>query len=178
MNIGDTFYLGVISKKYGYKGELVGVFDVDDPEKYIKLESVFLLIEEKLVPFFVENITFKPSSNQAIIRFKDIDNELKAERLVDCEMYLPLDMLPPLSGNQFYFHEVEGFNMYDTRHGYIGKIERIIDYPGNPLFRVIFEGNEILIPVRDEYLKETDRKSKKITVTTPDGLLDIFRNNK
>ncbi len=177
MKIDDTFFLGIVSKKFGYKGDIICVFDVDKPEKYTELESVFLLINKKLVPFFIEKISFRPNSNQAIIRFKGIDNEKKAEDLIDCEMYLPLDMLPPLSGNQFYFHEVEGFKVYDTRQGYIGEIEKILDYPGNPLFQIKRNLNEILIPVSDKFIKEVDRKLKKIVVTTPEGLLGIYTND-
>ncbi len=176
MRIDDSFYLGFITKKFGYKGEVVGVFDVDNPKKYAGLESVFLLLDEKLIPFFIDKISFRPNSNQAIIKFKGADTEKQAEYLIDSKMYLPLEMLPPLSGNQFYFHEVEGFDVYDMNWGHIGKINSILDYPGNPLFQIIEKSIEILIPVKDEYIKKVDRKSGQITVETPDGLLDIYLN--
>lgn len=150
------------------------ILDVDDPEKYSGLDSVFLLIDKKLVPFFIDKISLRPNSNQAIIRFRDIDDEKKAEYLINCKIYLPLDNLPPLSGNQFYFHEVEGFTVYDTRHGYIGKIKQVLDYPGNPLFQIERDENEVLIPVCDELIKEVKRDLKEILVTTPNGLLDIY----
>ncbi len=174
MDINDSYYIGVIIKKHGYKGELACVLDVDDPEKYSNMESVFLMIKGKLVPFFIEKISIRTNSNQAIIKFRDINNETKATQLIDCKVYLPLEKLPALSGDSFYFHEVEGYDVYDKKNGYIGKIDTIIDHPGNPLMRVKLDDNEILIPVRDEFICKVDRKFKKIDVTTPDGLLDIF----
>jgi len=177
MNIEDTFYLGFISKKTGYKGELTGIFDVDHPLKYQNLESVFLLIEGKLVPFFIEKIFFQPNSNQAVIKFKDTGSKKKAEELINCEMYLPLEQLPTLSGNQFYFHEVEGFHVYDIEHGYIGELIRIIDHPGNPVMQIKKGINEILIPANDEFIQEVNRELKKMLVTTPEGLLDIYIND-
>ncbi len=177
MNIEDTFYLGSISKTVGYKGELAAILDVDDPEKYNELESVFLLIEKKLVPFFIEKLSFRPNSNHVIIKFRDINSEEKAERLVDSELHLPAEMLPPLSGNHFYFHEVEGFQVFDTRYGYLGKLEKILDYPGNPLMQILKKNREILIPVKDEFINEVDRESEKIVVSTPDGLIDIYNDN-
>ncbi len=174
MNIEDVFYIGVISKKFGYKGKVIGVFDVDNIENYKNLESVFLLIDEKLIPFFIKSISLRSSSNNAIIRFQEIDNEQKAESIINCEMYMPLKMLPPLSGNQFYFHEVEGFQVYDIKHGNIGILKRILDYPGNPVMQVEKESKEFLIPVKDEFISEVNRKSKILSVITPDGLLDIY----
>ncbi len=150
------------------------ILDADEPEKYSELDSVFILLKKTLVPFFIDKMTLRPNSNQAIIKFKDIDDEKKAEYLIDRKIYLPIDILPPLSGNQFYFHEVEGFSVYDTRHGYIGKIKQILDYPGNPLFQIEYKENEVLIPVCDDYIKEVKRDLKEILVTTPDGLLDIY----
>jgi 16S rRNA processing protein RimM len=48
------------------------------------------------------------------------------------DLYLPLKMLPKLSGNKFYFHEVIGFEVEDQRwHSW--KIESINDSTAQPL---------------------------------------------
>ena len=36
------------------------------------------------------------------------------------------------------------------------------------------EGKEILIPLHDNFLKEVNRKEKKIIVETPEGLIDLY----
>jgi 16S rRNA processing protein RimM len=44
-------------------------------------------------------------------------------------------MLPKLSGNKFYFHEVIGFEVEDQRLGIVGKIESINDSTAQPLLK-------------------------------------------
>ena len=84
-------------------------------------------------------------------------------------------MLPPLKGNQFYYHEVTGFSAVDQFNIEIGTI-KTVNYSGTqPLFIIDSDGTEILIPAHDNFIKELDRKSEKIFLDLPEGLLDIFK---
>jgi 16S rRNA processing protein RimM len=96
----DYFYLGKITKKFGVKGELVVYLDTDEPEKYYTMESVFLDWEGEPIPFFIDEIKVK-SKNQIIVLFQTIDNSTSYLD-VDSDLYLPLSMLPKLTGNKFY----------------------------------------------------------------------------
>ncbi|GAB3828343.1 hypothetical protein GCM10028895_41720 [Pontibacter rugosus] len=51
MHIDDCFLLGYIVKTHGTKGQVVAFFDVDFPEDYEDLESVFLEQKGRLIPF-------------------------------------------------------------------------------------------------------------------------------
>jgi 16S rRNA processing protein RimM len=52
----DCFELGVITKTKGLDGEVSVFLDVDVPEEYAGLEAVFVEINQKLVPFFIQHI--------------------------------------------------------------------------------------------------------------------------
>ena len=112
----DCFYLGIITKPFGYKGELVIYLDVDDPGYYQELPSVLIEMETGLVPFLIEKMSIK--NNNATIRLQDVTPE-KALTLIKKELYLPLNLLPKLKGNKFYFHEVIGFEVMDNQKGNI-----------------------------------------------------------
>ncbi|MFM7894654.1 MAG: ribosome maturation factor RimM, partial [Flavobacterium sp.] len=90
------------------------------------------------------------------------------------ELYLPLSMLPKLEGTQFYYHEVIGFDVLDTRLGNIGKITGINDSGAQPLFEIDKNGTEILIPLIDDFIIALDRANKTITLETPEGLVDLY----
>ena len=83
-------------------------------------------------------------------------------------------MLPPLTGNQFYFHEVIGFSVVDKEKGNIGICKEFIDISRQLIMQVEFEDKEILIPAVDEILKELDREKKIIYIEAPEGLIDIY----
>ena len=56
MDKKDCFNLGYIAKRVGNHGELGFVLDVDNGSKYQKLESVFIELNNSLVPFFIKKI--------------------------------------------------------------------------------------------------------------------------
>jgi 16S rRNA processing protein RimM len=89
-------------------------------------------------------------------------------------LYLPLNLLPKLEGNKFYFHEVIGYTIEDKNFGEVGKIVGVNDTTAQALFEVENNGKEILIPMNDEFIIKVDRKNKTIFVETPEGLIDLY----
>ena len=168
----DFYYLGKVTKVFGLKGELVVSLDTDEPEKYYHMESVFLLMEEEPVPFFIESVKVK-SRSQLIVKFQDIGPE-EAPDYVDCELCLPLSSLPPLEGNRFYYHEIIGFRMVERQAGLIGTCEEVLEYPHQALFRIMDGSREVLVPVVDAFIQRVDRTEKTILLDLPEGFLEIY----
>jgi len=168
----NFYFLGYIAKAHRQKSELVLILDVDNPKDYKKLESFFIEIDKELVPFFIESIELK-SHNKAFIRLQDINLD-SAEFLAKRSVYLPLDQLPILGGNKFYFHEVIDFEVIDLIHGNIGTIKDIIDIQPQSLLKISFKEKEILIPIVDDIIKNVDRDKRQIVVEAPEGLIDLY----
>jgi 16S rRNA processing protein RimM len=168
----ECFYLGKIVKKYSFKGEVVIKLDTDEPNIYENLNVVFLDLGKNLLPFFIEKSLLQ-KGNQLRIQFEDVNNESDADAILKTDVYLPLDLLPKLSGNQFYFHEVVGFVLEDINFGEIGRISSVNDKTAQALFVVEKEDSEILIPMIDDFIKKIDRKNKKVIVETPEGLIEM-----
>ena len=169
----DCFYLGKITKKFSFKGEVLAYLDTDDPYDYENLESVFVETNKNLIPFFILEASIHKNSFLRI-KFEDINNEEDADNLINSELYLPLSFLPKLEGKKFYFHEVIDFDVVDATHGHIGKIVSINDSSAQPLFEILFNYKEILVPMIDEFIDKIDRDNKTIYLKTPEGLIDIY----
>ena len=169
----DCFYLGKIVSKYSFKGEVLAKLDTDDPEIYQTMESVFVSMGNNLVPFFIDRCRLHKS---ALLRldFEEVKDEATAERLLGAELYLPLQLLPPLSGNKFYYHEVIGFTLLDAVHGDIGVITAINDSASQVLFEAKKGEKELLIPLTDDIITKVDRNTKTIHVSTPPGLVALY----
>lgn len=170
----DCFFLGTIVGKFSYKGEILVKLDADQPNTYIDLQSIFVETPQGLIPYFVDRCRLHKSSLLKI-KFEGVDSEKEAKELLKKDLFLPMDMLPKLEGNQFYYHEVTGFSVIDQFNTKIGTIKKVNDSGPQPLFVIDSNGNEILIPIHDDFIKELDRKSKKIFLNLPEGLLDIFK---
>lgn len=167
------YYLGKILKPFAAKGALLVHLDVDDPEDYIEMESVFVLMNGQLIPFLIEDLQLK-HNNKAVIYFADIDSVDQAEILAGSDMYQPVSMLKPLTGNRFYYHEVKDFEVHDKIHGFIGNITEVLEYPHQAVLSIAFKGKEILIPITDEIVTGVDREKKHLYTEAPEGLIEIY----
>jgi len=137
------------------------------------MESVFVFKHKNLIPFFVENLSLHKSALLRI-KFEEVDTEADAESLLGAELYLPLDLLPKLSGNRFYYHEIIGFSVEDSEFGPLGTITGVNDTTPQHLFEIDHNGKEVLIPINDDIIRKLDREQKTLTITAPEGLIELY----
>ena len=169
----DCFFVGKIVKKYSFKGELLVKLDPDEPEQFLEMESVFVEKHKNLIPFFIDSLSLH-KSELLRVKFEEVDSEEDADSLLGSELYLPLDLLPQLSGNTFYYHEIIGFSVNDVNFGPVGTISGVNDSTAQALFEIERDGKQILIPISDEIIDKVDRKAKTIHIQAPEGLIDIY----
>lgn len=172
MNIGECFQLGYVIKKHGLSGEVNILLDVDVPQEYQNLESVFVEINDKLVPFFIESISIK--GNKAIVRFEDVNTAEQADELKGKGLFLPLTVLPELDDDKFYYHQIISYHVMDVTAGDIGTIKDVYTSPKQDLLAIDHQGKEVLVPINDEIIGKVDHESKILNVDLPEGLLDIY----
>lgn len=171
MGFDDCYQLGNVVESHGLRGELVFYLDVDDPSGYMELESVFIDIKGKLVPFFIES--FRLQGNRAIVSLEDIENLESASQLISKNIYLPLNKLPKLTDGKYYYHELIGFVVYNGDN-LLGTVKEVFQIPANHLLGVDYNGKEILIPIEDQIVLKVDTTFQKILTDLPDGLLDVY----
>jgi 16S rRNA processing protein RimM len=82
-------------------------------------------------------------------------------------------LLPPLEGNRFYYHEIIGFTAIDTQKGPIGTIENVNDQSSQVLLEVTSHGQDILIPLHDDFIVRLDRDAKEFLLELPEGILSL-----
>jgi len=169
----ECFYLGKIVSKFSFKGEVLIKLESDDPSQYLKMESVFVDYNNNLVPFFIDKCKLH-KSEMLRIKFEDVDSEQDADDLMRADLYLPLDLLPEMGEDQFYFHEVIGYKVIDLNRGEIGVISAINDTTTQALFEIDFNGKQILIPMNDEFIHKLKKDEKQLIVNTPEGLIDLY----
>ncbi|MDQ7916266.1 ribosome maturation factor RimM [Mesonia sp. MT50] len=169
----DCFYLGKIVSKFSFKGELLIKLDTDDPQHYLKMESVFVEYRKKLVPFFIQKSSLQ-KSELLRVKFEDIDTEEDAEDLIKREVYLPLEELPTLENDQFYFHEIIGYRATDKSFGAIGLLTGVNTTSPQALFEIDHNGKQVLIPLNDDFIAQVDKENKIIHLDVPEGLIEMY----
>ena len=150
----DCFYLGKIVTKYSFKGELLIKLDTDQPELYENLDAMFIEVRNTLIPFFIESSQLH-KSDLLRVQFEDVTTEADADALLKSDVYLPLEFLPKLDGNKFYFHEVIGFTVEDINYGTVGSIVSINDSTAQALFEIENNSSFVEICINFNYFSVT-----------------------
>ncbi|MDP4289582.1 MAG: ribosome maturation factor RimM [Bacteroidota bacterium] len=173
MKTEDCFNLGKITRVFGTKGELLLVLDVDDPNDYANLDFFYADFDGELIPFFIEKLTIKNGTAVAI-KLTDINDPQAAQPLVNKPVYLPLDRLPQLDEDQFYYHEIIGYKVIDDTLGETGIVREVLELPMQDVLKVEYQEKEILLPVSDELIIKVDRKKKLLFISAPIGLIELY----
>lgn len=173
MTLADCYLLGYIVKTHGTKGQLIFHLDVDYPEDYEEMDSVFVEIKGELIPYFVEVFNLQKQS-RVIVQLEGVDTMEKAQALVGTSLFLPLDALEELEEGQFYYHEIQGYEIIDTKQGILGTVREVYSVATQNLIAFDYQGAEVLIPITDGIVLEADRTNKQLRVELPDGLLEVY----
>jgi 16S rRNA processing protein RimM len=166
----ECFFLGIISKKHGYKGDVNVKLDVNIYEKYKELDYIFIDLNGNLVPFFISSLRFK-NNNIALVKFEDVNNEDSANSLIGKSIYLPLDLLEE---DERPLKVLLHFQVIDINHAELGQLIAIQENNLQDLMVIDFKGKELLIPFVENYIESIDHKKKEIYLKTPDGLIDLY----
>lgn len=171
MKIDDYFEIGYISKTRGLKGEVQVAFTFSEPEK-LKINSVFIEINHKLVPYFVSNYKI-PMPMIGYFNFEDIDHIDKAAIITKRKIFLPNRLKPKRKKGEFFFTDLIGFAADDAQAGDLGEILEVLEYPQQFIAIVKYQEKEVLIPLNDAFIAEIDMDKKAVHFTLPEGLLEL-----
>lgn len=172
MELTESFYIGYISKTRGLKGEVQLFFEFEDYEA-LQLDVLFLEIDRKLVPFFVDRLKIQ-SNHTAYLFLEDIDHIDKAQPLVRKKVYLPNDKLPERGPDDFRMTDLKGFTVVDSLHGELGEIVEVHEYPQQYVAAVDYKNGELMFPLNDELIVFVDQEKRLLQVNLPDGLVDVY----
>ena len=170
-NINDDHYtsIGVIGRHHGKDGEVKAFSYIDDLElfgSYLKdVVTIFNRNTGEIRHLRVKSSKYA-KENYFYVKFEEINNLGEAESILNYEIYLRNDQLPELDDG-YYFFEVLGADVVCDGEK-IGRVERVLQTGSNDVFEVLQNnGQKILIPVIERYVKSIDKKNKVIEIEKP-----------
>ncbi|TVR40072.1 MAG: 16S rRNA processing protein RimM [Cryomorphaceae bacterium] len=169
----DCFYIGLVSKTYSYRGELIFHLEVNNPADFQELESVFVERHDKLIPFFIEHMLFDRPGAYARVKLEGVDDEHTARSLIRCALYLPLSMKPEDEDPDEDPSVLIGYTVWDEELGDIGKVIDYYDHHVNPLIEVSGKRGKALIPLQDAFILEIDTDKEQLKVSIPEELFGL-----
>ena len=173
MTIEESFYIGYVSKTRGLKGEVQLFFEFEDYDE-LDFDVIFLEVNKKLVPYFVDTIKLQKNST-AYATFEDVDHIDKAQALVRRKMYLPNDKMPERDPDDFRWTDLVGFLVIDEEHGELGEIIEVREMPQQFIATVDMDGKDLMFPLSEDLILDIDAEEEIIEVDLPEGLVDLYK---
>ena len=166
----DTFKIGRLGKTHGVKGELTFHF-TDDVFDRVDADYLFVETEGLQVPFFFEEYRFR-NDDTALVKFEGIDSADRAAQLTGCDVYFPRELCE--DDGDLSWDEIVGFTIIGDNGAVVGEVTAIDLTTINTLFEVKTpSGNSALLPANDDLITDINREERTITMTLPQGILDI-----
>jgi len=169
----NYFKIGKLVATYALKGEIILQHSLGKKTSLKGLETLF--IEEKknsFIPYFIESAKIK-SDTETFIKFEGIDSKEAAHKLIQKEIWLLEDEFKKFADKAAPI-SLLGFTMINEDEN-LGEILEIIEQPHQVLCKISLNGKEALIPIHEEFLDKIDKKNRKVFVTLPYGLLEIYK---
>ncbi|MGN0505510.1 MAG: ribosome maturation factor RimM [Lachnospiraceae bacterium] len=155
--------VGVISNTHGVKGEVKVFPTTDDLERFKLLKDVLLDTGKELLPLEVTGVKF--FKNQAILKFKGIDNINDIEKYKGKDLLVTRENAVPLKEGEYFICDLIGCTVVSEDGTAVGELTEVMQTAANDVYVVTKPGGEeLLIPVTDECVKEISPEEKKITV--------------
>lgn len=118
---------------------------------------------------------------QAIFHFEGAESISDAEKLVGLEVQIPVAHRMELPFGSYYVTDLVGCEVVATTGAIIGKVVDVQftgeEVAGTPILVLESTGGELLIPLAHEICPSIDIGSRRITVSLPDGLIDLNRTS-
>lgn len=164
--------IGKLLKPHGVKGELKCFIEDEYVEDVLKSGLVYVAQGQSSLPYFIESIR---SQNPFLIKLETIDNKEEAVLVAHQKLTVPTKVLSRLivEESDLEYHFLEGWSMIDKELGDIGKVDRIEEYPQQEMAFVQQGEEEHLVPLHKDLILDIDKKSKRIMVALPAGLIGM-----
>jgi len=135
------------------------------------MESVFLEIEGRPVPFFISGSEY---SGTDILKlwFNDYDTADKVIGFKGCKVYLTSE--GEAIEKEWDFGELTGYEVRTDENEIIGRIKEVIQNPGQWLMHITSpQKRVILIPLHEDFIVRLDDVKRVLVLKIPEGLMEI-----
>jgi 16S rRNA processing protein RimM len=167
----NDILLGRITRIHSLDGSVTVRLEKSNSQNILKMESVFLEIEGRLVPFFISSSEYS-GAEILKLKFEDYDSFEKLREFQACRIFLTSDKKDdtlPID-----ITELAGFSVFMQDDKFVGSIKEVIKNPQQWLLCVVSDENkEILIPYHDHFIIKADYQKRFIIMNLPDGLIGI-----
>mgnify|MGYP006357027313 CR=1 FL=1 len=167
--MSQYFKIGKFVASYGLAGELLLVHTLGKKTALKGLKT--LLLENSFLPYFIENAVAK-NDEEILVKLEGIHSKETAKKITSKEVWLAENDFKKFVAKAAPISML-GFTLIDGKNN-LGEITEVIEQPHQLLCSIMYKNNHAYIPVHEHNLIKVDNEAKKLYVTLPPGLLEIY----
>ena len=163
--------LGRITKIIGYEGAVAVRLEKIFTENIPQMESVFLEIEGRPVPFFISSLEY---SGADILKlwFDGYNSNNKISEFIGCRIFSTSGIINNKRNEDF--ENLIGYKVFVQENKLLGSISEVMTNSEQWLINVkSVTKKNILIPFHEHFIISLDKRKKVIIMNIPDGLTEI-----
>ncbi|WP_462323280.1 ribosome maturation factor RimM [Desulfoplanes sp.] len=168
-------HIGRVLRPHGLNGELCIDIYADSPFLLDRTTRIYLQLPgHKPKPFDVQG--WQPHGRRVILRLgKLVGMRDGAARWTGADILMRARDLPPLEEGEYFCHELEGCAVCLEAGGHLGRLGSVESFSGREVWAITTpDGEEILFPAEDRFVRTIDLRNRCIVIAPPDGLLDVY----
>jgi 16S rRNA processing protein RimM len=166
----DLLKVGVITTTHGVRGEVKVFPTTDSAERFLDLDYVLLDTGRELRRLEITNVKFY--KNQAILKFKGIDNINDIEMYKGRDLWISREDGLELGEDEYYIADLIGLTVLLEDGTEYGTLKDVMETGANDVYIVeTKEGQEVLLPAIADCILDVDLEEETMTVHLMKGLV-------
>ncbi len=166
--MAEKLLVGKINGVYGVKG-WVKVYSYTEPSEQI-LNYLPWYLKKGAKQHSVKVVEGKKQGKGLVALTDGIEDRTQAEELIGSEIWVDKDQLPNLVKGDYYWHQLEGLEVFNEAGEFLGEVSHLFETGANDVLVVkasekSIDDMERLIPyVEKEIVLEIDLEERRILV--------------
>ena len=124
----------------------------------------------------VELTECKPAGKEMLkVQFAGITSREAVDLLKNNYLYVPVDELPEVDSNEYYFYQLKDLRVVDDTGAEVGKVVEVYNFPTSDALEIslLSNGEKVLYPFRSETIVSVSLEDGVVTIKK-EFLLDLM----
>ena len=172
----DLLVIGRITKPHGIGGEVRVAPYTESPLVFNQYERIYLRLPDG-EPRLIMIRAARLQKDAVLLKLEHVADRDQAQALVGADLLIRREWLPEPDEDEYYWVDLIGLRVLTESGDHLGNVANLMAGSEDDLLVVTKGDREILLPFRNEIVREVDLKQGRIVVDPPEGLLDIFETS-
>jgi len=169
----DLGLIGEIVKPHGIRGEVKVYIYSGQLENLTQYKKIVLQKPADSGTATYNVVKSREQGKLAILQLEDVGTREAAEALQGSRIWVKKADFPTLDPDEYYWHQLKGLVVITETGQELGRVTGLFNTTAHDIMVVTGAGQEFMIPVKGDIIRNIDEQGEKIIISPPPGLLEI-----